>query len=212
MWCWLNFSFWLQPEASGRLPSDFGWREWSEQLGARRVCETYPVLSTNEAMEMTINGKCSWQCMLDLFMWICQDLFPCFHVSAWHWIHWIPWEFASDKNHARSTGRFGTAAEQQPTLPLGLGCFGDLIFVTFKSNIRGNISSKHMGKQRHLGKEMVGKQLWHTQTRRILRCFGDFSCTSEAIWMLLRALARLQFIELCPKGTDLIIVSIPIIF
>lgn len=54
----------------------------------------------------------------------------------------------------------------------------------------------------------MGKQLWHTQTRRILRCFGDFSCTSEAIWMLLRTLARLQFIELCPKGTDLIIVSI----
>ena len=54
----------------------------------------------------------------------------------------------------------------------------------------------------------MGKQLWHTQRRRISRCFGDFSCTSEAIWMLLRTLARLQFIELCPKGTDLIIVSI----
>ena len=105
-------------------------------------------------------------------------------------------------------GRFGTAAEQQPTLPLGLGCFGDLIFVPFKSNIRGNISTRHMGKQWHLGKEMVGKQLWCTQRRRISRCFGDFSCTFQAIWMLFRALARLQFIELCPTGTDLIIVSI----
>lgn len=142
MWCWLNFSFWLQPEASGRLPSDFGRREWSEQLGARRVCETYPVLSTNEAMEMTINGKCSWQYLVDLFMWICQDLFPCFHL------HWIQWNLGicQWRNHARSIGRFGTAAEQQPTLPLGLGCFGDLIFVTFKSNIRGNISNQTYGK------------------------------------------------------------------
>ena len=91
--------------------------------------------------------------------WICLCEFAkiCFHVS-------IGVEFTETlgicrKNHARSIGRFGTAAEQQPTLPLGLGCFGDLIFVTFKSNIRGNISTKHIMGEQHLGKEIMGKQL-----------------------------------------------------
>ena len=111
-----------------------------------------------------------------------------------------PWEFAEKITPVQSAGLVRLRSNNQLCL-LDLG-------VTFKSNIRGNISTKHIMGEQHLGKEIMGKQLWHTQRRQISRCFGDFSCTSEAIWMLLRTLARLQFIELCPKGTDLIIVSI----